>query len=431
MPRKNIPFERFKFNKRQQQQGESIDGYITELRQLAKTCEFNTQTPDEVLRDRLIFGILDNKVRERLLRCESLDLRRTIEICRAAESSQAQMRELDTTSVQSVHAVENKNYQTSDSRPDRYKKAIIINECRYCGRSHERNKLKCPAWGKVCSKCQVPNHFASKCRKSSKINAVDDPSAEDNSLVFAVSNNSSNDHFVTLELKNGHCLKFQIDTGAQCNVIPVHLYKAVTKDFHLKEVTTSDSFIISYGGQRIPVLGCTRIPVKRRHFVCKLDCKLIDAPDMRPILGHKACIGMQLVAIKDSDMIHPPQAGLTVHCTRSVHLTQEEVIERYPDVFDENVGLLEGCYHIKINNSIVPTQHAPRRIPVAIRDQLERELIDLEQRGVIAKTEGPTEWVSSMVAVRKKITACAFALTRKTSTKLFCGNIIRFQTWMT
>lgn len=45
-----------------------------------------------MLRDRLIFGVRDSKVRERLLRESKLSLAKTDEICRAAESMQTQMK---------------------------------------------------------------------------------------------------------------------------------------------------------------------------------------------------------------------------------------------------------------------------------------------------------------------------------------------------
>ena len=47
---------------------------------------------EEILRDRLLFGIRDNKVRERLLREPRLTLAKTDEICREAESLDAQMK---------------------------------------------------------------------------------------------------------------------------------------------------------------------------------------------------------------------------------------------------------------------------------------------------------------------------------------------------
>ena len=61
-PRLNIPFERYKFYRLQQQAGESLDQCATALRQPAG--DFTSITSDEVLRDRILFGISDGRVCE-------------------------------------------------------------------------------------------------------------------------------------------------------------------------------------------------------------------------------------------------------------------------------------------------------------------------------------------------------------------------------
>ena len=53
---------------------------------------------------------------------------------------------------------------------------------------------------------------------------------------------------VTLKLESGNYLRFQPDTGAQSNVVPLHLYKKATKDVDLCNVTPVNMVIISYGG---------------------------------------------------------------------------------------------------------------------------------------------------------------------------------------
>ena len=75
-PQKNVPFERYRFNRRTQEAGESYDQYKTSLRKLAASCDFDSITPDKMLRDRLVFGIRDSKVRQRLLRESNLDSRK-------------------------------------------------------------------------------------------------------------------------------------------------------------------------------------------------------------------------------------------------------------------------------------------------------------------------------------------------------------------
>ena len=67
-PRTQVIYERYRFNNRNQEPGESIASYLTELRTIAKNCQHESITPDEILRDRRVLGIRDDKMRERLLR---------------------------------------------------------------------------------------------------------------------------------------------------------------------------------------------------------------------------------------------------------------------------------------------------------------------------------------------------------------------------
>ncbi|KAG0717678.1 hypothetical protein GWK47_053916 [Chionoecetes opilio] len=67
-PLKNTTFERYRFNLRGQRPGESFEQYVTALRQIALRCDYENITPDQILRDRIMFGITDDTVRDRLLR---------------------------------------------------------------------------------------------------------------------------------------------------------------------------------------------------------------------------------------------------------------------------------------------------------------------------------------------------------------------------
>ena len=63
--RHNVIFERARFNKRNQLPGESAENYITALHQLAESCEYGN-IKDEMIRDRLVVGIRDESLSERL-----------------------------------------------------------------------------------------------------------------------------------------------------------------------------------------------------------------------------------------------------------------------------------------------------------------------------------------------------------------------------
>ena len=104
-PRKNIPFEHYCFNSCQQESGESFDCYVTAPRQIAGKCAFDVITPDDILRDKITFGITDTKVRERLLREPELSLAKTLDFCRASEISQAQIKEVSELNAPNIHLI--------------------------------------------------------------------------------------------------------------------------------------------------------------------------------------------------------------------------------------------------------------------------------------------------------------------------------------
>lgn len=65
IPRRNIIYERFKFNSTVQKPGETIDLFITSLHTLAEHCNYG-QLKEELIRDRIVVGMLDTKTSERL-----------------------------------------------------------------------------------------------------------------------------------------------------------------------------------------------------------------------------------------------------------------------------------------------------------------------------------------------------------------------------
>ena len=87
----NVIYERYCFNNRNQESGESFDAYLTVLRTLAKTCNFGPLT-DELIRDRIVCGIRDTGTRKKLLQEAKLTLQRCINTCRSAETTATQMK---------------------------------------------------------------------------------------------------------------------------------------------------------------------------------------------------------------------------------------------------------------------------------------------------------------------------------------------------
>ena len=85
---------------------------------------------------------------------------------------------------------------------------------------------------------------------------------------------------VTIKLESGSFIPFQPDTGAQCNVIPVHIYKEATKDRQMEKVKLIKTSLVAYGGSKIKVIGQIRIRVWRGEASCRLDCRLADSKEI-------------------------------------------------------------------------------------------------------------------------------------------------------
>ena len=63
--RRNTIFERARFNGRAKKESESVEQYITELHDFVEVCAYGV-LKDEMIRDRLVVGIRDLSLSEKL-----------------------------------------------------------------------------------------------------------------------------------------------------------------------------------------------------------------------------------------------------------------------------------------------------------------------------------------------------------------------------
>ena len=80
------------FNKRDKQ-GESFDTYLNSRCSLAKTSYFG-ELRDNLLRDRIVVGLLDNATRKKLFAEPKLTLDKCINICQANKTTTKQFKEI-------------------------------------------------------------------------------------------------------------------------------------------------------------------------------------------------------------------------------------------------------------------------------------------------------------------------------------------------
>ena len=148
-------YERYQFNKRDQESGESVDSFVAALHTLAKTCNYGSLL-DSLIRDRIVVGIRDNGTRKRLLQESKLTLTRCIDICRSSEATALRLQAMG---QEDLKFVSESKFRASEGAKLTEKDGGPVIVCKFCGKRHARRRKECPAWGKVCNKRGEKNHF--------------------------------------------------------------------------------------------------------------------------------------------------------------------------------------------------------------------------------------------------------------------------------
>ena len=89
LQRRNTIFERARFNRRRQEEGEPVDAFITALYTLAEHCGYGG-LHDEMVRDRIVVGIRNSALSEKLQLDPDLTLQSAITQVRQAEAVKKQ-----------------------------------------------------------------------------------------------------------------------------------------------------------------------------------------------------------------------------------------------------------------------------------------------------------------------------------------------------
>ena len=82
-------YERAKFNRRKQEDGETVDEFVMDLYRLAEHCEYGI-LHDELVKDRIVVGIKDSKLSEKLQMTPDLTLESAVIEGRQSEAVKKQ-----------------------------------------------------------------------------------------------------------------------------------------------------------------------------------------------------------------------------------------------------------------------------------------------------------------------------------------------------
>ena len=107
--------------------------------------------------------------------------------------------------------------------------------------------------------------------------------------------------------------------------------------------------------------------------------------DVVPLLSAQTCSKLGLVEVRAKLVASPTKSNLCYNIN-------DQLIDRYKSTFS-GIDCLPGQYHIDVNQTFPPVQHAPRRIPVALKKELKDHLEILVAQNVFTPVKEPTTWI--------------------------------------
>ena len=67
-----------------------------------------------------------------------------------------------------------------------------------------------------------------------------------------------------------------------------------------------------------------------------------------------------------------------------------------------NIGTRKNTHHIEIKDNVTPVVTPVRKIPIALKPKLEKELKCMVDLDIIEPVQKPVDWVNGLVAVEKR-----------------------------
>ena len=405
-PKPSPIVKRYEFNTRRQEEGETVATFVAALLKIAEYCEYG-DVLDDMLRDRVVCGINNKAVQQRLLQEPSLTFEKALEMAVAAETADRDSRRLRGSSLpdKDVTQVQREKGEplTTDSpavechkpqRPGGTRERPGGNkerECYRCGGNHQPSR--CTFLDYECHYWKKKGHLMKMCRKKAR-KEKDQPEqanvvVEDDSAcqgeeypMFHISSGSSKPLYATVTV-NGKQLTMEVDTGASASIINQETFELIREGQSVLELQKSAVKLQTYTGEPIKVEGSTVVLVEHNGQSASLP--LIVTQGKGPTL-----LGRDWMKLD----------WRTIFKVGTTH-TLEEVLSKHNDVFKDELGTVQGVSaKIYVDPDTQPQFHKARPVPFALRKKVEEELERLQTLGIIQPIQF-SDWAAPIVPVLK------------------------------
>ena len=374
IPKRNIIHERAIFHRRNQDTTESVEEFIRTLYELAEHCDFADK--DQQIRDRIVIGIADRRVSEKLQLTADLTLNKAIEIARQSEMIKVQLDDQVAKQGAIDFAAYGRPKKPYRKKPWKRNTTTPTQNCSRCGKdAHDFDK--CPAKGKRCRKCNKMGHFKTCCK--SKIHTgqrLQEVNCNLEELFLGAidcPDKATGETWSVCLPIHGRDVRFKIDTGADASIISKNTFLSLKEKPALH---TAQKVQLHSPGGKLKIIGQfnTDTVFKSQRYYFRIF--VVDA-NCNNLLSRSVATTMGLVKLINDVSDSQVFGDLGIMKTDPV-----------------KICLKDGAVPYSIN--------APRRIAIPLLDKVKAEILRMEKLDVIQKIEEPTEWCAPMVPVIKK-----------------------------
>ena len=410
-PTTSIIIERYKFNTRHRQPGESIEAFVAELRGLAEHCNYGDGL-DSMLRDRFVCGLRDDRLTKSLLtQGDKLTFAKAVELAHAWQQAEDHAKDMTTSSRgASVHKVNTRG------QPRTHKQKQHEVRCFRCGQT-THNAQDCWAKDKKFARDKasgntrsgggthyVKEHAQGENQMSENNTGSSDKSVGDRGTSGSESPESAGAYGMYQLRTPGHvsaplmvtmCINntdivMEVDTGSGYSIISESKYNDKLGGGVTVPLLDSDYTLYTYTGESLPILGKAMVEVNHNDQMIVLPLYVVKG-DGPTLLGRE---WLHMLQLDWKQILRVNNLNTSDPC--------ESVMSQHTSLFQDDLGTLQGHkVHIAVDSGAQPRFCKARPVPFAYKTKVEAELDRLESDGVL-KNVTFSQWAAPIVPVIKE-----------------------------
>ena len=413
MPKRNTYHSRGDFFWAKQEENETPEEHWRKLVSLEKNCEFKDIKQEDLLISKFITSITDKKLREKLIREKTLDLKTTMDLVtqdsyekRHRQSTippaLAKEKEIKEEPIQKIQPQNKQNPQRKTGETSK------TNNCGFCGQKNWSPLHKCPAKTVECNNCHKMGHFARVCRsknnntRKQKINYLEETYNEEDesepeeiqqiTQINRVLPDENDNYGIKLKV-NGRYQNFTIDTGSPVTIMPNN-----PKLYNPRDIKPLKERYQDVNKNEIKFLGKIWADIEHNGKTTKLPILITQRDDITPLLGVNWLKRLPITINKIS-LDEPTNQS-------------ENIYTKFNKLFESNHTIKNIEVKIQIKPGCYPIQQKARPVPYHLQKDVKNELDRLIKSGHLERLETIEEdcFVSPVVITVKKDKTVKIAL---------------------